>query len=180
VSLGIILYGPPAAGKDTVTAALTTLDPAYLPFRRLKSGAGRTEGYRMASRAEIDRLRKAGELIWENRRYEAEYFVDRSFMAGELSRGYPVLHLGQPEAIDTMRSAFPETRWLVVYLWCPRDVAESRILERATGDADARLQAWDSTPPIAGDLTINTGATSPTESALSIRDAVKLLTANDI
>lgn len=175
MSLGIILYGPPAAGKDTVTGALAILDDSYIPFLRLKSGAGRTEGYRMTSHAEIDRLRKAGELLWENRRYGAEYFVDRSFMAVELSRGYPVVHLGQPEAIEAIRSAFPETRWLVIYLWCPRDVAESRIVERGTGDADARLEAWDATPPIVGDIWIDTSTTNPSDSAAQIHDAAKRL-----
>jgi guanylate kinase len=178
--LGIVFYGPPAAGKDTVTTALTALDPMCVPFRRLKSGPGRTAGYRMASNREIDRLREAGELLWENRRYGAGYFVDRSSMALELTRGYPVLHLGQPEAITAMRSAFPETRWLVVYLWCPREVAESRILARGTDDARARLQAWDATRPIAGDLTIDTSTISPAESARRIHDEVIRITATAI
>jgi guanylate kinase len=173
VSLGIIFYGPPAAGKDTVTAALTALDPTCIPFQRLKSGPGRTVGYRMASSGEIDCLREAGELLWENHRYGAAYFVDRSFMTAELARGYPVLHLGQPAAITAVRSAFPKTRWLVVYLWCPREVAESRILDRGTGDARARIQAWEATPPIAADLAIDTAAISATKSAHLILDAVK-------
>jgi predicted PilT family ATPase len=36
---GILLYGPPAAGKDTITTALAALDARYAPFRRLKVGA---------------------------------------------------------------------------------------------------------------------------------------------
>lgn len=173
MTLGIIFYGPPAAGKDTVTTALAALDQAYILFRRLKSGPGRTAGYRMASQEEIDRLHDAGDLLWENRRYGASYFVDRSFMATELTRGRPVLHLGQPEAIAAIQTAFPETRWLVVYLWCPREVAESRILKRGTGDSLDRLEAWDATEPITADLMIDTAALSPTESAHLIHDAAK-------
>jgi hypothetical protein len=42
--LGVILYGPPGAGKDTVTAALTSPDARFQLFRRIKAGAGRTMG----------------------------------------------------------------------------------------------------------------------------------------
>ncbi|KPC90472.1 hypothetical protein [Streptomyces albidoflavus] len=46
---GILLYGPPAAGKDTTTAALTELDEQYASFTRLKIGTGKTKGYRMGT-----------------------------------------------------------------------------------------------------------------------------------
>lgn len=39
---GVILYGPPGAGKDTVTAELVQQDPSYALFERLKAGPGRT------------------------------------------------------------------------------------------------------------------------------------------
>ena len=41
--LGVILYGPPAAGKDTVTRELTTLEGEVHLFSRVKAGSGRTE-----------------------------------------------------------------------------------------------------------------------------------------
>jgi hypothetical protein len=45
----VILYGPPAAGKGTVTKALTRLDNSYWLYQSLKVGPGRTAGYRMAA-----------------------------------------------------------------------------------------------------------------------------------
>lgn len=45
----IILYGSPAAGKGTVTKALTRLGNSYRLYQRLKVGPGRTAGYRMAT-----------------------------------------------------------------------------------------------------------------------------------
>lgn len=45
----VMLYGPPAAGKDTVTEALIRLDRSYRLYQRLKVGAGRTDGYRMTT-----------------------------------------------------------------------------------------------------------------------------------
>ena len=170
---GVILYGPPAAGKDTVTKSLCKIDPRYRLFHRIKFGAGRTEGYRMVSAAEVNRLRETGEILWENRRYDATYLVDRGFLAQELFEAWPVLHLGQPEAIPAILGAFPASRWLVVYLWCPRSVAERRVITRATGDVAERMQAWDATEPISADLSIDTSGTEASDAAVIIDATVR-------
>jgi guanylate kinase len=49
MSQGILLYGPPASGKDTITVELCELNQTYGAFERLKIGSGRTRGYRMGS-----------------------------------------------------------------------------------------------------------------------------------
>ncbi|MGK5522443.1 kinase [Micromonospora sp. URMC 107] len=165
---GVIFYGPPAAGKDTVTGALCQLDQRYTQFQRLKAGSGRTAGYRMTSEEHLQELRVAGEVIWENHRYGATYVVDRPQLLALLDGRVPVVHLGQPEAIEAVKSAVPAARWLVVYLWCPRPVAATRITARGTGDTEARLRAWDETEPIDADLTLNTGALSATEAAAEV------------
>jgi guanylate kinase len=76
-----------------------------------------------------------------------------------------VLHLGQVEAVEAITAATLDTRWLVVSLWCPRDVAAQRIADRGDTDPAARLSAWDETRPLlSSDLTINT-TTKPAELA---------------
>jgi guanylate kinase len=169
---GVILYGPPAAGKDTVTRALGNIDSRYRLFHRIKVGAGRADGYRMATAAEVDRLRAAGEILWENRRYGATYVVDREHLAHELTEARPVLHLGQSKAIPAILGAFPAGCWLVVYLWCARTVAERRVVARDTGDVAQRMQAWDATEAIRADLMIDTGETAADEAAAMINAAV--------
>lgn len=166
---GVILYGPPAAGKDTVTRALCALDERYDLFLRLKAGPGRTAGYRLATEHQLDKLRRQGDIIWENRRYGAVYVVDRPTLASYLGKGIPILHLGQIEAVKAVTYAASNARWLVTYLWCPRDIAAARIAERGTGDASARLTAWDETKPLldAG-LQINTAQVSPEDAAQAI------------
>lgn len=168
---GVILYGPPAAGKDTVTHALSDLDPAYRLFRRLKAGPGRTGGYRMTTAEHVDQLRAAGHVVWENHRYGAVYVVDRPTLEADLAGHVPVLHLGQVEAVQAVKSSVPQAHWLTVHLCCARQVAAERITARATGDTDARLQAWDETPPLpdAG-LTIDTGTTTPANAARWIHE----------
>jgi guanylate kinase len=169
MTCGVILYGPPAAGKDTVTRELHTLDVRYELFPRLKVGGGRTVGYRMATEALLDSLRARREIVWENYRYDAVYLVDRPELVRRLNGEIPVLHLGQLEAIDAVVRATPDARWLIVYLWCSRDVAAHRIVARGTGDVDARLRAWDETKPVSSaHLTVNTGATSAQAAALEI------------
>ncbi|MGC5017447.1 kinase [Micromonospora sp. DT47] len=159
---GVILYGPPASGKDTVTAALHRLDNRYQQFRRLKAGPGRTSGYRMTTDGELASLRASGGVVWENRRYGSVYVVDGPGLRQQLHEAIPVVHLGQADAIDAIRRAFPDVEWTVVALTCPRAVAERRIVERQTGDAAERLTAWDETEPFAGaDLAIDTSRTLP-------------------
>jgi guanylate kinase len=168
VKLGILFYGPPAAGKDTITEMLIGRDPRYRLFRRLKVGAGRTTGYRMTTQQEVAELQESGDILWENRRYNARYFVDRTHLARELSCGWPILHLGQPDAIAAIKSAFPEVDWLTVYLWCPREVAEQRAAARGTGDLTERMEAWDATAAIRGAHFIDTSMVLPSDAAAHI------------
>jgi len=172
VRRAVVLYGPPAAGKNTITSALTREDGQYRLFLRLKAGPGRTAGYRMVTVDQLDALRRVpGEIVWENQRYGAVYAVDRSGLVAMLDLGQvPVLHLGQVAAVAAVTSASPDVRWLVVALTCPRAVAAQRIVQRATGDTAARLAAFDATEMLPGaDLTIDTSAVTPEQSATRIR-----------
>ena len=165
---GVILYGPPAAGKDSITVALNRIDERYSLFRRLKVGAGRTAGYRMTNSTTVAKLRAAGDILWENRRYGSLYIVDRPSLAAQLQAGIPILHLGQPCSIDAIRAAIP-AHWLVVSVSCPREIAAARIAARQTGDTDERLAAWDETPALQHpDLVIDTSLASVGEAAQAI------------
>ena len=168
-SCGVILYGPPAVGKDTITRALQDLDPGYRLFPRLKFGAGRTAGYRMVSAADLDEVRQQGNVVWENHRYGSDYVIDRPFLLGQLAECVPVLHVGQPEAVGAVATSVPATRWIVVNLHCSWEIAVARIADRRTGDAPDRERAWRGTPALAGaDVDIDTGSTSPAGAALRI------------
>lgn len=172
MSHGVILYGPPAAGKDTVTAALTALDARFRLFERIKCGPGRTAGYRMRTESDLARLRTAGEIIWENTRYGATYVIDRPTLDEMMRTGsLPVIHAGQPEVVDAVRAATPGRNWAVVALTNSRETAYARIEDRGTGDTAERMNAWDATPPLlAADLTIDTDTTAPDQAASRIRE----------
>ena len=105
---GVILYGPPAAGKDTVTKALTRLDNSYRLYRRLKVGPGLcSPGYRMTTLSHITTLRNAGSVVWETRRYHALYIVDRALLTDMLTVCIPVVHVGQVGAVTAVTAALP-------------------------------------------------------------------------
>jgi guanylate kinase len=165
---GVILYGPPAAGKSTVGKALSAYCARYTLFERIKVGGGRTEGYRMSTAEQVALLEGADEIIYQNRRYGATYYVDRSGLADILRTGIPVVQLGQREGIDAVVRGFPAERWLVVRLWCSRAIAAKRIAARSTGDDSDRLMAWAATDPIVGDLAINTDHVLPEAAARRI------------
>lgn len=172
---GIVLYGPPASGKDTVTAALTVLEPRAKLFRRLKVGSGRTAGYRMGEPRDLVELESSGGVLYANRRYGATYVVDRPELEQMRAEGLiPVVHLGQPEGVTALLDAEPSATWLVVELWCPRETAAERIVARDTGDLEARLIAWDETAHLsAPDLRIDTAETAAADAARQIVKAIE-------
>jgi guanylate kinase len=165
---GIILYGPPASGKDTITAALTELDPRIRLFHRLKVGGGNTAPYRMISREELDQRGAAGDIVWENDAYGNTYAVDRSGLAAELAEGIPVVHVGQPEAVRAVTSVIINARWFTFSLRCSRIGAIRRMARRADVDLDKRIRTWDETRPLEGDGVFDTESASPAGTASSI------------
>lgn len=168
---GVVLYGPPAAGKDTLTRALTALAPQYTQFARLKVGSGKNTGYRMGTTEQLHALSAAGGVIYANSRYGNTYVIDRPGLDGAFAAGVPVVHLGQVDGIRALVSGYVAD-WLVVLLWCPRETTAQRSEERGDSDTSARLAAWDATredldahPDMAWDLTVDTTAVSPQEAA---------------
>jgi guanylate kinase len=140
----VILYGPPASGKDTITRALISLDPCYSLYRRLKIGTGNTNGYRMASPGDLAVLHERDQVLYQNDRYGNTYVIDSPHLAAMLGAGQiPVLHLGQVQGVRAV-CAYPAA-WITVALWCARSTTERRTRERGSSDIGARLAAWDET-----------------------------------
>jgi guanylate kinase len=142
---GLILFGPPAVGKDTITGHLTALDQRYVQFERLKAGPGRTTGYRIVGLDEFEAVRGRGEMLYANSRYGAQYGIDRGGLeAIANAERIPVVHVGQLAGVRQVVVGMP-LRWLVVILWCSREVAATRLAQRADAQPAERLRAWDQT-----------------------------------
>jgi guanylate kinase len=175
---GVILYGPPGSGKDTITSELTRIRPEFALFERLKAGPGRTTGYRLTTPDHIEQLSRAGELLYRNARYDAEYAIDRQGVAALVDAGrVPVLHMGQVVGATAV-AAFP-LHWIRVLLWCPLHITESRSISRGDKDVDTRVKVWHETredllahAAEPWTLTLRTDVLSPTESARTIIEAL--------
>ncbi|MFF5265434.1 guanylate kinase [Actinomadura viridis] len=178
---GVILYGPPTSGKDTITAELVRQDGRFALLPKLKVGTGRTTGYRQVSGDDLTALRQAGRLVVETRRYGNRYAVDRQDVHDLIEAGHiPVAHMGNLADLDHLRASVA-LDWTAVLLWIPREVCAQRSQQRGDADSPKRLQAWDETKAdiqAAGlsspfDLTVRTDNTGPEEAARRIIEAIK-------
>lgn len=177
---GVILYGPPASGKDTITGELAELDERFTLVPKLKAGTGRSTGYRMVTAAELETLRGMGRLVVETSRYGNVYAVDRHDIEAMTKAGrVPVVHMGNVADLQRLRLSVP-LEWTCVLLWAPREVCARRSRGRGDADRPARLRAWEE---IRADLAahrdeavfhllIRTDETEPGRAARRIIDAV--------
>jgi guanylate kinase len=167
----VILYGPPAVGKDTVTAAMSKLDPAYQLFPLLKVGTGKLAGYRQATADQLS----ASKLVTSWSRYGNTYAIDADGLSKALRTYSPVLHLGIPERVEAVLKHDQAVSWVVVELTYPRTVAEARLTQRNPHDVSERLRIFDRTPELTKpDLRLDTSTLTPEESARMILDQVHI------
>lgn len=142
---GLVLYGPPTAGKDTIGAALRRLDDRFRPVPKVKSGTGRSAGYRMVDAGVFENMRVSGRLAGVSERYGNRYGVDRHDVRQIVDAGcHPVVHSGRLTDMERLVTELGGT-WLAVLLWCDRDTTTRRSLERGDTDSPARLAVWECT-----------------------------------
>ena len=173
--VGLVLYGPPAVGKSTITDALTALDTRFELFPVIKAGSGRTAGYTMASGAGFAEREASGDFVFSWERYGSRYAVSASALVRFTNeRIVPVVHLGSVAAVRAV-TAVPPFRWTVVQLWVSREVCAERVRRRGTDDFADRVAAYDQTAKLGPDLThltLDTDTIGVDQAVRAIRSAV--------
>lgn len=144
----LVLYGPPTAGKDTITRALHDLDHRYELFRSLRSGPP-SPRYRLLA----DNAGGGVNVLHQHERYGRHYVVDRQGIDALIGAGkVPVIHVGQVAGVEALCRAFPSS--VAALIWCSLPECRRRLADRGDRDAAARLTAWRET---ADDLAASPG-----------------------
>ncbi len=179
MTTGVILYGPPGAGMNTVTAALCMQGTQYAHFRRLKVTIHPEAEYRCTTVGRLNALEGAGLLLYRTSRHGAEYAIDSPELTALCSSGrIPVVRVGQVAGLFAL-DAYP-LHWVRVLLWCPREIIAARFLRQGDSDVPGRLEAWAQTredlvrsPAAIWTLALGTDHTSPSQAAARIHAAVE-------
>jgi guanylate kinase len=175
----LLLYGPPASGKTSITRLLHELDSTVTLFPTYKIGNGSCEDYRFTTEAHYLSLKQAKQIVFANRRYNNKYFVDLPTLTKlQAADKKVVLHIGGVSKMSflRLRKALPE-KWLFVELQNSLEVCKKRTVRRGDEDVAKRLATWERMAQFAGhhpdyvrcfDLTINTDIITPQEAAQQI------------
>ena len=136
----VVLFGAPAAGKDTVTRVLTSRDSQYEHFIKHKRGAGSKHGYTMVTELQLQEMRDSGRLVSEVDRYGSTYAIDRHRLASSVLAGRQVLvHSAEPSEALTL----VELGAALVLIECSRETATSRLNQRDPNSVADRMEVWD-------------------------------------
>jgi guanylate kinase len=161
VTAGVLLYGPPAAGKTTITRTLVD-SGHFVGFRPLKVTGAPGDEYRATTHEQLDQLASDGELLWDVRLYNARYAFDRPELVRLLIDSHPVVSIGDPGAVDLIRQGTHPATWVIVELWCDLNTAAQRLTARGQPNLSQRLERWHTTPRLdRADLRLNTTRTQP-------------------
>ncbi|WP_232660556.1 hypothetical protein [Pseudonocardia sp. TRM90224] len=139
---GILLAGPPASGKRTVTFALTSLRRSYAPFPALTVGSDTRVAAERTTQRHLDELKAWAQVFHEFTSDGARYVYDRERLNRIREQGrIPVACV---DDIDVLRAFEREADdWLQVLLWCPREEAERRLAATGVAPDRAAVRRWD-------------------------------------
>lgn len=169
---GVVLFGPPAVGKDTITSQITRLDSRFAHFRKIKVGGGRTSGYRILSSGEIADLMTSKQILSRVERYGNQYFVDLPELARIRRVGrIPVVHTTDIRELESLTA---DGSWHAWCLWAPLRTVRSRLSSRRDSDRERRLDLFSATLRALGrsrpqfDRVVDTSAATPEQIAKAL------------
>jgi guanylate kinase len=147
----ILLSGPPASGKDSVTNLLNERNTLFVNFLKhcgcdLSAEKRGMESYVNISVEEFKRMISNGDFIQYHKRYGRFYGVSKKLLNDYLNKGLvPVIHTGRIENLITLESKILNKVYKIL-IWAKRDDIQQRLDKRQNGDIieiNKRLEAYD-------------------------------------
>ena len=163
---GLVLYGGPAVGKSSTSQLIVEAFPnSFYRYQLRREGGDPPIGgtYRTTTNVQAE-----SEIYHRYSKCGSTYIIDR---AGFQDAGMPIIEAGEPDSVEALRRL--SVQWVVIQLWCMRQIAAQRLQLRDPDQLDRRLEVWDSTSPIVSDLVIDTSdAVNASREALEVAGRV--------
>lgn len=139
----ILISGPPASGKDTLTRALGCIDPAYRMANKHKDSRAGSTHHIIVTPAAFDAMLEQGAFLQWHERYGRRYGLACRTVEDILAEGgFPIIHTGRLANLRMLQSVMPDA--VSVLLQAPLNVLTGRLSQRHAGNAveiAARLDA---------------------------------------
>lgn len=185
----ILLSGPPATGKDAVTAALHCNDKRIVHFTKHRAGVG---GQTASQYLDVDvalfkHMEQHGDFLQWHSRYGRYYGVSSQVLQHNILNGLiSVIHVCRYENLLALRSRNELRSAISILLMCSRQQVRLRLEERHQGhleEIERRLSAFDEEIQLLHeklvengsldfDLVIDTTYRSPDELAATILSVI--------
>jgi len=145
----LLVAGPPASGKDTITEALTALDSKYVLFKKHRTGVDSAK-YNTLSAGDFEQMKNDGAFVQAHYRYGRGYGVCKETLRDLVDANkLPIIHTGKIDNLLLLKSTINYPCGTVL-LWEERDVLIERIKQRGpvnevhtrVDGLDDELQEW--------------------------------------
>jgi len=141
----LLLSGPPASGKDTVSHELINRNNRFVLFKKHRAGGETNSGYIDISTAQFKEMEAQNKFIQSHLRYGRLYGVSRDGIEKTLAYGkIPIIHTGRIENLVKLKDVFGQ-KCIAIHLWEHRDILAERIRKRHNNaeEISARITALD-------------------------------------
>lgn len=145
---GVVLAGPPASGKRTVTFALTSLRRSYASFPALTVAHRARVAAEQTTRRHLDELRAWAQLFHEFTSDGIRFAYERERLNNLREQGrIPIACVDDGDVLQAFEREADD--WLQILLWCPRDEAERRLArtwfahEKQRTPDRSSMRRWD-------------------------------------
>ncbi|MEH7224457.1 hypothetical protein V7112_11680 [Bacillus sp. JJ1566] len=146
----ILVCGPPASGKDTLTARLSKIDNRFWHFQKHRGIDGVIPNNQASSqyinipRSKFEEMIMRNEFIQYHQRYDRYYGISQKVLKDNINNGkIPIIHVGRIENLYELENKI-EDKVIKIFVWAPLNILEQRLNKRHPGnqaELERRLQA---------------------------------------